>query len=91
MAAWVADSRMEQIKNAGCSQAASITGMSTDTSTGTTVSLTGNSAGTTLTGLRKVTIPGCTTSNDVVVSITWTEPGNAANSSKVNLESYVGP
>ncbi len=95
MATWVADSRMEQIKNLGCS-AVSNGFLGTDTSTGTAVSLTGNSADTShLMGLRKVTLPTCSTTNpnDVVVSVIWTEPCELANSNKhkVSLETYVGP
>jgi len=86
MASWIADTRMEQIRNAGCSAAGSLTGMGTDISTGTSVSLAG------LTGLRKVSLPGCSASNDVTVLVKWTEPGEAVNSYKhtVSLETNVG-
>jgi Tfp pilus assembly protein PilV len=93
MATWQADSEMEQIKNAGCGNTAQNTGSSV---------IIGK-----LTGTLKITWPApptqdpclvatttkpiCSSSNVVGVCVTWTEPGNSANSSNVGLVTNVGP
>jgi prepilin-type N-terminal cleavage/methylation domain-containing protein len=89
LATWTANSKIEQIKNAGCT--------ATAVETGTTVSLSGDSTDTNhLTGTRKILWPTtttkpvtCASSNDVVVQVTWTEPGDSL-SRQVSLETYIG-
>jgi len=93
LATWVADSQMEQIKNAGCGATAQ--------NTGSSVAI-GN-----LTGALKITWPSpatqdpclvasttkptCSTPTVVGVCVTWTEPGIKANSNMVGLVTNVGP
>ena len=94
LATWVADSKMEEIKSAGCS--------ATTADAGSSVAIDK------LTGIRKITWPTsaaqdpcsvaapttktCAASPPTVVGVcvTWTEPGEIANSSKVGLVTYVG-
>ncbi|MEI6437985.1 MAG: prepilin-type N-terminal cleavage/methylation domain-containing protein [Candidatus Omnitrophota bacterium] len=100
MATWIADSKLEELKKAGCTAATQ--------DTGTTVGLIGDQTDTTnaahLTGTRTVTWPAtatqgvcgatttkpaCTSPTLVGVCVSWTEPGTAI-SSQVTLETYIG-
>jgi prepilin-type N-terminal cleavage/methylation domain-containing protein len=86
-ATWVADSRMEDIKNVGCNAASNLPNMGVDTTSGSTMSLTGG-----LTVKRQVAFLACGTSNQATVTVSWTEPGELAGSNKhtVTLQTYVG-
>ena len=89
LAAWIVDSKMEEIKATGCSNAL--------TDPGTTVGLSGNWLDTNrLTGTRTVLWPvsttkpiPCVVSNDVIVQVVWQEPGETSNRT-VNAETWVG-